>query len=76
MLFKDGSSLCYTYDSEQIRISPWGPDALRIRATKHHTFPTEDWALGSPPVESHLAVSIHEDHATIKNGSITASISR
>ena len=76
MLFQDGSILCYTYDSEHVRIVPWGTDALRIRATKHHSFPTQDWALESAPVESHPAVSIYEDYATITNGSITANISR
>ena len=76
MLSKEDSDLCFGFDSEEVRISPWGPNALRIRATKQHEFPNQDWALDSPPAHSSVTIEIHEDHATIANGSILASITR
>jgi alpha-D-xyloside xylohydrolase len=40
--------LIYRYDHETLWIEPWGPNALRIRATKQHTMPSQDWALDEP----------------------------
>ena len=37
--------LIYHYDAEEVWIEPWGPNALRVRATKERQMPEEDWAL-------------------------------
>ena len=49
MLSQDGDALIYSYDSETLRIEPWGPNALRIRATHSPSFPSQDWALSQIP---------------------------
>ncbi|KAK5360231.1 hypothetical protein LTR20_004238 [Exophiala xenobiotica] len=75
MLFSRGDALHFTYDSEHVQIEPWGPNALRVRATKEHTLPAENWALSITPPSSSPSISIHDDHAEITNGSITATVS-
>ena len=34
--------LIFRYDAEEVWIEPWGPDALRVRATKEYKMPEED----------------------------------
>lgn len=48
MLKVKGNRLIYHYDAEEVWVEPWGPDALRIRATKERKMPEENWALRSP----------------------------
>ncbi|KAM5354099.1 hypothetical protein ACJ41O_000749 [Fusarium nematophilum] len=74
MFSQNDNTLLYRYDAEQLWIQPWGPNALRVRATKSAKMPTEDWALLQPvPVEP--KVSISDSSAEIVNGSIQAHIS-
>ncbi|KAK5452417.1 hypothetical protein LTS15_007483 [Exophiala xenobiotica] len=75
MLFSRDNALNFTYDSEHVQIEPWGPNALRVRATKEHTLPAENWALSIMPPSSSPSISIHDNHAEITNGSITATVS-
>ncbi|KAK7892795.1 hypothetical protein LTR67_007032 [Exophiala xenobiotica] len=75
MLFSRDNALHFTYDSEHVQIEPWGLNALRVRATKEHTLPAENWALSITPPDSSPSISIHDDHAEITNGSITATVS-
>jgi alpha-D-xyloside xylohydrolase len=76
MLLSNDGILHYTYDSERLQIEAWGPNALRVRATKYHTLPSEDWALTIPPPRTDAAVSMREDYASINNGNITATVSK
>lgn len=73
--------LIYYYDAETVWIEPWGPDALRVRATKERQMPEEDWALCSRPgemclQENTIPCEIHytEKGAEIINGKIRAEI--
>ena len=73
--------LIYHYDAETVWIEPWGPDALRVRATKERQMPREDWALCGRPGEMCLGektdpCEIHftEKGAEIINGKIRAEI--
>jgi alpha-D-xyloside xylohydrolase len=75
LLSKDGA-LHFTYDSEHVQIEAWGPNALRVRATKFHTLPSENWALTVSPPKTNPAISLHSDHAKISNGNISATISK
>lgn len=77
MLRKEKNKLCYEYDSEQLWIEAWGRNALRVRATKNAQMPQENWAL-QKAIDTTADVNIKiEDHvATIKNGNISASISK
>jgi alpha-D-xyloside xylohydrolase len=74
LLNKDGH-LVYAYDAEQLWIEPWGRNALRVRATKTSSMPTESWALLEPATTS-PEIEINEDSATIINGKIKAVVSK
>jgi alpha-D-xyloside xylohydrolase len=71
---KDGR-LIYAYDTEQLWIEPWGPHALRVRATKMSNMPTESWAL-LDPATTNPDIHIDEGSATIVNGGIKAVVSK
>ncbi len=65
--------LIFHYDAEEMWIEPWGPDALRIRATKEAVMPEENWALCEPAaVDSDITCTEHG--ARIVNGKIRAEI--
>ncbi|KAI0448691.1 glycosyl hydrolases family 31-domain-containing protein [Xylaria acuta] len=73
----ENKALEYRYDSELLRIEPWGPNALRIRATYEPTFPAENWALSEPlPELKGVSVSIQDDQGFVFNGAITAQINK
>ena len=48
---KDGA-LCYRYDAERVIVEPWGPNSLRVRASKMPGMPDELWALEGDPAPS------------------------
>jgi len=62
MFFKNGNSLCYAYDNEKVSIEPWGPDALRIRATCNDRLTENNWALEIQQ-EVHPQIVIHVDES-------------
>ncbi|KAK8252205.1 glycosyl hydrolases family 31-domain-containing protein [Phyllosticta capitalensis] len=75
MFVVDGTKLIYHYDDEVLWIEPWGPNALRIRATKQARMPAEDWALEHVPLEIPApAITIKETGAKTSNGNINASV--
>lgn len=76
MLTQDSNRLIYTYDHETLIIEPWGPNALRIRATKCASMPTEDWALDEPVPSLTAKISVTPDQASITNGLAHATVSR
>ena len=67
--------LVYHFDAEELWIEPWGPNALRIRATKECKMPSEDWALTEKPGAAAKA-ELTEEGARLCNGKIRAEISR
>ena len=73
MLMQQENRLCYQFDAEKLWIEAWGPNALRIRATKEAHMPREDWALQK--VESRGEITITEKEGRIRNGKITAVLS-
>ena len=56
---EDGALVCRR-QGETLRIEAWGPDALRVRATKYPDFTGNDWALTEAPASA---------QATIEQGS-------
>ena len=70
----DNDKLVFRYDAEELWIEPWGDNALRIRATKNHNMPMEDWALLQVD-KSNAQIELKEEYATITNGKIKAVIS-
>ena len=70
----DNDKLVFRYDAEELWIEPWGDNAFRIRATKNHNMPMEDWALLQVD-KSNAQIELKEEYATITNGKIKAVIS-
>lgn len=70
----DAQSLTFRHDNETLRIEAWGPNAVRVRATKEPTFPTDDWALDETPAACAPSVK-HGKTATFTNGNITVQVS-
>lgn len=67
--------LVYHYDAEEVWIEPWGPNALRVRATKEDRMPEEDWALWQKG-EADADISYTAQGARISNGRIYAEITK
>ena len=70
---QEGLRLIYRNDSETLWIEPWGKNSLRIRATKQHAMPAEDWDL-LPQAPVDITTAIDDAWASITNGRITAKI--
>ena len=75
MLTIEKSKIIFRYDAEELWIEPWGPNALRVRATKEAAMPGEDWALTARGQDSGAA-RLTERGAELVNGKIRAEISR
>ena len=74
MLYTEKQRIIFRYDAEELWIEPWGEHSLRVRATKTHVMPDNNWALlPAVPVE-HAVVSETADGAEIRSGNITAHI--
>lgn len=70
---QEDNRLVFHYDCETLWIEPWGKHALRVRAAKQSTMPTENWALletAALPSE----ISFGQASATLQNGNIRAEI--
>ncbi|SPQ26242.1 24e5b739-1751-43fb-96e3-b4c8ee2f4e49 [Thermothielavioides terrestris] len=77
MFLQQDNRLVYAYDAEKLWIEPWGPNALRVRATKAREMPAEDWALLKPPATGTAArIDVSPDSACIANGKIKAVVSK
>jgi alpha-D-xyloside xylohydrolase len=78
ILRKVGDTLMRDEDHEILWIEAWGPDALRVRATKGPSMPEEDWALLPRPGARPDAVRIEiaDGCASVSNGAIRAELAR
>ncbi len=56
--WKENHSLMWKHQYETVCITPWGQNALRIRATKFPNFTSQDWALEEPVPDTSADVSI------------------
>jgi alpha-D-xyloside xylohydrolase len=73
MFSTENGRLVFAYDAERLWIEPWGQNALRIRATKASSMPTENWALlDTKHIEADI--NIAEQSATLINGHISATV--
>lgn len=68
--------LVYHYDAETVWLQPWGPNSLRVRATKNAEMTADDWALAIPQESTTPDITLGEDAASITNGAITATITK
>ena len=68
--------LLFTHDGEQVWIEHWGPNALRVRATRCFVMPLKPWALDEEPPHCQSQVDVTDPNkATIKNGKIKCTVS-
>jgi len=74
ILGRIGDRLTREEDHELLWIEPWGPDALRVRATKGPAMPEEGWALIPRPARAQIETA--DGRASISNGAIRAEITR
>ena len=75
MLEEQNGALIYRYDGEEVRIQPWGEDAVRIRATKQNHLPEENWALKPQPLAP-SRIWFSEEGGVLENGRLTVKISK
>ena len=73
---EENGILKYHYDAEEVWIQPWGANSLRVRATKMSEFPVENWALSVDVEKIAPEVDIQEGYAVIRNGRISAKITK
>lgn len=77
MTFKKKKNCLYwRFDAEQVLISPWGTDSLRIQSTQAFDFSTENWALTEKVTQTETEIEINESVATLRNGNIRAIVSK
>lgn len=69
------NKLVYHYDAEEVWLEAWGPNALRVRATKDGRMPEEDWALCRRG-KADADISYTQQGARIVNGKIRAEITK
>ena len=75
--FKENNSLCFKHQYETVMITPWGKNALRVRATKYPQFTQHDWALEEvvPDTSKEVSIEINADNtASIQNGRLSLKI--
>ena len=75
MLYTEGDKLVFRFDDHLLWIQPWGENALRVRATKLATMPSEDWALLKPSPTNFVIHTREDEEASIENGKIKAVVS-
>ena len=67
---KDGSALIFFHMGEQVRIEPWGRDALRVRSTMQRHFSGNAWALTEPVGHMQAQITIEEAEHRAEDGSV------
>lgn len=70
----DTSALYWRLNGEILKIEPWGPDGVRVRATNLPDFPDIPGALDAAPAAAPATVGIGEDRGSLTNGKLRAEI--
>ena len=72
MIFlQENNALIAKRAGETLRIEPWGPDALRIRAFMYGNGTDRDWALTETPKAMKSMITIGEEDFRADDGTIT-----
>ena len=66
----DNGALVARNLGETLRIEAWGPDSLRVRATRHASLNNEFWALTEEPEQTSPVVEITEEDHWVGDGTI------
>jgi len=70
---RNGNALERKYNSELLRIEPWGKNSLRVRATPEYNFSGNNRALLELPNED-CQITVEENRAEIINGNARATV--
>jgi len=72
MIFlQENNALIARHNGETLRIEPWGPDALRVRACMYDNGSAHDWALTETPETTQCAITIGEEDFWVGDGTIS-----
>jgi alpha-D-xyloside xylohydrolase len=72
---EENGTLIYHYDAEEVILEPWGKNSLRVRGFKTGRLKDKNWALQEQEYRK-TQITMDESGATIKNGAITAKITK
>lgn len=67
------NSIIFTVRDETVLFEPYGPDTIRVRATRNGRFSDESWTL-LPPLPCEASVAGDEERATLTNGSLSVEV--
>ena len=68
---REGDAIVWEKFREIVRVEPWGPDSLRVRATRGNQILDQAWAL-LEQAPARPEIVIEERQASIRNGMIEA----
>ena len=68
------NKLIWKLGQEQIQLEPWGADALRVRGTLNSHIENDPLNVLLDPCPSKPVIEIGTEHASIRNGALTAEI--
>ncbi len=71
---KDGDAIVWQHAGETLRVRPWGPDAVRVQATREACLSDAPWAL-LPPARTEPTIEIGHAGARLRNAGIQVEIS-
>ena len=67
------NSILFQMRDESILFEPYGPDTIRVRATRNGAFSEEKWTLLDPlPAQATVTCDEHSAHMTV--GSLTVDV--
>ena len=73
--WQEEQSLLWKHGYETVMITPWGKNALRVRATKYPRFTENDWALEEQvPASEGVEIVTGDGGAEITNGRLCVKV--
>lgn len=70
------NSVFWSRDGETLRVEAWGEDSFRVRAVAFGEPRDDLFSVLLPPIETEMRITLAEEGATLRNGMLTAHISR
>jgi alpha-D-xyloside xylohydrolase len=70
----DNNILFWRLNGEILKVEPWGPDGVRVRATNLSDFPAIPGALLESPATPEVAVAFLDGKGILTNGKLRAEI--
>lgn len=76
MLYREENALIRFYNSELLRIEPWGKNSLRVRCTPDGVLSGKERALTEKIDRQEAEITINEECGVIVNGKIRAEVDK